>query len=140
MNQIQGDNFEDQAADLYQTFIELLDTFKPDLVIIERFQNRGFIRGAQGEVVTFMSSMLCTLCRQRNIEHRLIMASTWKTGINRAGVDLKAGYSWAWKKPRRIVPHRVDSGLIALYGALKKFTKDDAALIRKTIKHAGRAL
>jgi hypothetical protein len=132
---IQGEDFEEQAQELYETFNQLLDTFSPDTVIIERFQNRGFVRGAQGEVVTFMSSMLCTLCRNKQISHRLIMASTWKTAAKRIGLDLDKAY--ARGKKSKVVPHRIDAAMIALYGHLGGFSKGQLALLKKT-SHAAR--
>lgn len=134
---VQGAEFEAQAADLYETFNALLDEFQPSEVLLERYQNRGMVRGAQGEVVTFMNSMLCTLCRARGIPARVIMASTWKTACKRARLDLDKAY--AWGKKRKIPPHRIDAALIALYGHLGGFKGVDKKLLWSTVRGARRS-
>jgi ribosomal protein L7Ae-like RNA K-turn-binding protein len=78
-----------------------------NVIIVERFQNRGRMFGNNSELVNIMIGVLLNL----NVEIRLITASQWKNSFNKI-YDLKSFY-----KEIPLVAHRVDSSLIGIYGS-----------------------
>lgn len=79
-----------------------------DVFVVERFQNRGRFSGNTGELVSMGIGVLYGL---PILDVMVITAAQWKNAFNREG-DLNQLY-----KDSLLVPHRVDSTSIALYGA-----------------------
>lgn len=86
----------------------LLRSNGADVLIAERYQNRGRMMGNTIELVNYMLGVMDSLRVQ---DYVVITASQWKNAFNRH-YDLKEFY-----KEIPLVPHRVDATLIALYGA-----------------------
>jgi len=115
-----------ESQKLIKNFLEeisnIIDKYKVDNIVVERFQARNISRDIQIECVNTMIGALLTL----DIPVRLIYASHWKNEINR--VVSTYGYLLDNKKklgeplhqsiyPRlRCTPHEFDASCIALYG------------------------
>ena len=97
-------------------FSKLLDEYKPDEVVMERFQNRGF-RGGQSiaECISFMLGVLAALCEMRKIKYTWITAAQWKNQFNRQ-LSLDKVYDEI-KKKWRIEPHVWDALCQGMYVA-----------------------
>lgn len=79
-----------------------------DIIVAERFQNRGRMGGATGELVSFMLGVLSEF---DVADLMLVTAAQWKNAFNRVQ-DLKALYAES-----DLVAHRIDAANISLYGA-----------------------
>lgn len=105
---------------------------KPDIVISERFQARGF-KGTTIELVNMMNSAILLLAQGNNKKTFLssVTAAVWKNQCNRV-LDLKELY----KLNKHIEPHRIDSCLLSmyLYPTVKKFEKDNVFKFLKTAR------
>lgn len=86
----------------------LLRSHGADILIAERYQNRGRMMGATIELVNYMLGVMDSLRVQ---DYVVITAAQWKNAFNKH-YDLKEFY-----RELPLVPHRVDATLIALYGA-----------------------
>lgn len=117
-------------------FSKLLDKYKPDEVVMERFQVR--FRGGQSiaECVSFMLGCLATLCEFRNIPYTWLVASQWKNAINKE-IDLEKTYSHI-KDKYKIEPHMWDALCQGMYVANQQNLYTYKRLKReknKVIKH-----
>ena len=97
-----------QARPFKREVRALLKQYDVDVVMAERYQNRGRMLGNTLELVNFMLGVMESLPVQ---DYVLVTASQWKNAFNRHQ-DLKDFYT---RVP--LVPHRVDAALIALYGS-----------------------
>lgn len=88
---------------------ELKRRYSPTYFVAERFQNRGSMRGASGELVSMMLGVSCTL----GMDNTVITASQWKNAFNRVS-NLDHLY-----EDTPFVAHVVDSACIGLYHACK---------------------
>ncbi len=79
-----------------------------NVIIAERFMNRGMMRGNSGEIISAMLGYLCSI----NIHHEWITAAQWKNVFNKHCYDLKTFY-----KEIPLVEHRIDASLIGIYGS-----------------------
>ena len=78
------DNTVTQALMFSARIQALLTQFKPDIVVIERFQDRGGAsKGTTGEFVNLMIGNLQLTMAQANCELTMIMPSQWKTWLTR---------------------------------------------------------
>lgn len=87
---------------------KILKTHQVDVLVAERYQNRGRMRGNTIELVNYM---LGVLDQARTQDYVVITASQWKNAFNRF-YCLKDFYGEV-----ELVEHRIDATLIALYGA-----------------------
>ncbi len=97
-----------QALAYRSVMNKMVKTFDADVVIVERFQNRGRFAGNTGELVSMMIGMLFTLPVK---DVMTITAAQWKNAFNRVA-DLESFYQQS-----SLVAHRVDAASIAMYGA-----------------------
>jgi hypothetical protein len=106
--------FSDGFATYYNCVNKLLDDY-PDIkcMVAERFQTRGNM-GPLIEMVSMQLGTNATLCYQRGIQFRLVVASQWKNEINRI-IVLEDIYEYA--KQFGLTPHECDSTGMALYQA-----------------------
>jgi len=109
--------FPKQMRKLKRTLAKLLDKYKPDEVIAERYMNRG-IKGVQVEILGILLGCLSTLCLQRKIPMRLVTASTWKLAVNRREKGLLDKFYSYFPSNKR---HRVDAIMIGMWHIDKKF-------------------
>lgn len=86
----------------------IVDKHDVDIIVAERFQNRGRMGGATGELVSFMLGVLSEF---DVADLMLVTAAQWKNEFNRVQ-DLKE-----WYADSELVTHRIDAANIALYGA-----------------------
>lgn len=100
-------NLDVQAKRFKKEIQSILRGYQVDAFIAERYMVRGMFMGASAEVINLMLGTLITL----NVDKRLITAAQWKNAFNKV-YDLKEFYT---EVP--LVAHRVDAGLIGLYGA-----------------------
>lgn len=94
---------------------KLLDDYEIECMLAERFQTRGNM-GPLIEMVSMQLGTMATLCYQRQIKFRLVVASQWKNEINKIG-DLESVYEYAHQFG--LTPHECDSTGMALYQADK---------------------
>jgi hypothetical protein len=59
-------------------FKTLLNKHKPNVVLLERFQNRGRFNGNSSEYLNIMIGIISSICLQNKIYIYLISASQWK--------------------------------------------------------------
>lgn len=86
----------------------IIKQYGVDVLVAERYQNRGMQRGNTIELVNFMLGALDSLRVQ---DYVVITPAQWKNAFNKF-YDLKEFY-----REIKMVPHRIDATLIALYGA-----------------------
>ena len=97
-----------QAKAFRKEMLAVCKQYNVDVFVAERFQNRGRFSGNTGELVSMMLGVMMGL---PVLDVKTITAAQWKNAFNRVG-DLDRLY-----KDSVLVPHRVDSTSIALYGA-----------------------
>lgn len=95
----------------------ILRRHKPDVIIAERYMNRG-IRGNTGELVGLMMGVIAMANVQDVV---FIPASQWKNAFSRhawapKGVQNKQKLECLYKDSR-LVPHVIDAACISMYGA-----------------------
>lgn len=89
----------------------LMDKFGVDIIIAERFMNRGR-NGNTGELVSFM---LGIMMKMEDIHLTLITAAQWKNAFNKLQ-DLKEMYK-EMKKRCKMEPHPIDAACMSIYAA-----------------------
>lgn len=95
---------------------EVLEKYKPESCIMERFQIRFRTCGSTAEVVNVMLGVVSVLCLKKGIPTKLVIASEWKNHFNKISeVSLEETYKLVKKLP----PHIIDSIFIGLYYELK---------------------
>lgn len=92
----------------------VLDEFKPDMFMVERYQARGG-KGTTIECVSIMNGVIASLCLDRGIDFQMITAATWKNRVN-AHISLEDSY-----KEVEFPDHMVDSSFIGMYGAVQYY-------------------
>ena len=118
--------FNDQV-DLFSCYFEnVLKTYKPKNVSMERYQVRGFrASGAAAELINIMLGLSVLEARKQLIPFRLVIAGEWKNHFNRVSeIPLKELYKMIKKLP----PHCIDSMLIGWYcnkAPVSYYTKDN---------------
>ncbi len=86
----------------------ILKKFNVEAIFAERFMSRGRFNGASSEVINIMLGCLLSM----KIEHvQLVTPAQWKNAFNKVD-DLKGLY-----KQSKLVAHRIDAALIAVYGS-----------------------
>lgn len=111
-------NLTDNLVDTVQLFRQeikgILETFQPDVIVIERFQVRSVLSGTSAETVSFMIGIVQELALQQNskIEFKLIIASNWKNAVNRLYDD----YLALFPSLESTHYHRLDAMLQAYFG------------------------
>lgn len=90
--------------------------YNPNVIIGERFQNRG-IRGGNSlsELASFMLSIITYIGYINNCECYLITASTWKNKFKNDCVSPSLIDIYKEANNYSITPHQVDSALIGIY-------------------------
>ncbi len=103
------DHFNDELSTLLE--------YAPNVVVVERFMNRGSFSGDTGEYVGVMVGLIAYLSRMRGAEVSVVQPGVWKTAFNRAVSDSKA-------KPTPLdrlykfcltEPHELDAYLMTLF-------------------------
>ena len=93
----------------------LLDTYKPQYVVAESYQNRGMFRGAQVELVNLMLGIL--IDKFPGLE--LVQASTWKGHMRRQYINdpkVQKQYIKKGKKSYRFeMEHLLESKTISIH-------------------------
>lgn len=89
----------------------LIDKYGVDIIIAERFMNRGR-NGNTGELVSFM---LGIMMKMSDIHLTLITAAQWKNAFNKLQ-DLKELYK-EMKKRCKLEPHPIDAACMSIYAA-----------------------
>jgi hypothetical protein len=104
-------------------FEQALNTFSPDCVVMERFQNRGKMMGSSCELVNVMIGIVTHLCDKRKIYLLLITASQWKnqfqrqfpfTTVSDKGKELNA-LETLYEELKPFPPHLIDAHLQGSY-------------------------
>lgn len=117
--------FLEQLEKFISFFDNILEIYKPVECTMERFQIRFRTNGATAEVVNVMLGICCTICRNRGIPMKLVIASEWKNHFNRVSeISLNDTYKCVKKLP----PHIIDSAFIGLYYSMKNkefYTKEN---------------
>jgi Zn finger protein HypA/HybF involved in hydrogenase expression len=86
----------------------LIKKYKPDIVVMERFQSRGFSVNSN-EIVNIMISLIIGLRSLRKINVKIVPPSGWKKRVNMV-FNLKEEYK---KISGTLTPHQLDAMLIA---------------------------
>lgn len=125
ITQLHGKHMHHQIRRFKSAMIKLRDTYKPDMVSIERFQSRG-LKGTTIECICIMIGLMLHIFKKQ--EPKIFLASTWKNRINRL-VDLKATYTQYGMqlKASTKTPHELDATLIGFYIATRHFGMGDFA-------------
>jgi len=90
-----------------------------DLLVMERFQTRGF----QGKGIEVINVMIGLLSRHLSPPNCLLLTATWKGVLKRLKIDLKSIYKMG-KKEYGLEPHLIDAALLAL-SAYGTYTGDN---------------
>lgn len=98
----------DEANAFKKEIRAILRKHKVDVIVAERYMNRGRFGGNTGEVVNIMIGLLVGL---PVLDIAIIPAAQWKNSFNKK-TNLEEVY-----KASSLVAHRVDATNIALYGA-----------------------
>jgi hypothetical protein len=100
--------FESQKQVFLREVGGWIDLYKPNALVVERFQTRGL----GGPLIEMVSSMNALMSGYFNLKTLLITASTWKNYMQRRfEFDLNELY-----KEFAIPPHQIDASLIGVYG------------------------
>ena len=91
-----------------EEFLYQFDKLKLDGFICERFQSRG-MKGNTIESVNMMVGMMAHYLTSREIDVKLVTASTWKNRVNKI-IDIKDLYKLA-----RVPNHITDAVCLGLY-------------------------
>lgn len=101
---------------------ELVQKYQPQGIIAERYMTRGL----SGPTIESVNMMLGVL-QCYDLPDMFIPAATWKNGVTRTGIELKAEY-----KRVKTTPHQLDACLIGVYGLHKALKiQDFGTLSRK---------
>lgn len=101
----------DQTAAFENELQELVDTYGVNIIIAERFMNRGR-NGNTGELVSFM---LGIMMKMEDVHLTLITAAQWKNAFNKIQ-DLKELYK-EMKTRCRMEAHPIDAACMSIYSA-----------------------
>ena len=126
--------FQDGLLTFYNKGSDLIDSFNPDAVIIERYQARG-LKGSTIEAIAMMISVMSMICISRNIPIVLVTAATWKNSVNRLD-DMDELYELGESKG--ITPHELDGVLMSIYLASKRFNLELSECLRTLRKNIDR--
>ncbi len=110
LNELTGDGFQKGMKALISEFTKLIKTYKPKVVMAERFLTRGF-GGSLIEKVGIMIGMFAAICRRYKIKFVLVVPSAWKNSLNRV-IDKKLNDIYALFKKQI---HMVDAVFMAYY-------------------------
>lgn len=115
INTVQGINKNSPVSNLdflLQEVNRLISEFKPEMVIIERYQSRGF-SSSNNEIINLTIGYLLYQLRFNPIVKlgKLLPPSTWKNKVNQI-FDLKEAYKEAEKY---IAIHQLDCTLMSMY-------------------------
>lgn len=111
-----------QLMELEESIDRLLIDTQPDLVIAERYQNRGIRSGgALNEIIPMIIGKICSRAIKFGAETDMITASTWKNSINRTLVNYTLNDIYNDAKQLKLPLHHVDSSLIGLYDRNKNY-------------------
>lgn len=113
-----------QFAAFLDEFVPLVKKYKPHVVVIERFMNRGKFSGDTGEYVSMMIALIVDYLRREfpRVIVYIVQPGNWKTAFNRnrlrgrkqekgeiKPLDSLYGYTL-------IEPHELDAVLMTHYG------------------------
>ena len=76
-------NYNQDLRKFTKEFRALLRKYKPNAVIIERFQNRGMFRGNSSELLNVMIGLMSSICLSQKIYVYLATAAQWKLAYSR---------------------------------------------------------
>jgi hypothetical protein len=89
---------------------EVVKFYQPDAFVGERFISRG-LRGAMGEKVTMMLTLVASICDDHKIPYALVTAGAWKNRFTKKAFS-KDELEWLYRQSRKHM-HLMDSMLIA---------------------------
>lgn len=119
IQELKNETFNIQLLALNAEIQAIIEEFKPNFIVLERFQGRG-IRGSLAEKVSMSVMGIAEMGNLSNIKTRLITASQWKNFFNknkfRKLVDV---YSHA-KSLYKLEPHLIDATFIGMYATDNK--------------------
>jgi hypothetical protein len=123
---------------LTKKFFEVIDnlikTYRPKVIIAERFMVRSAMMGASAEKISFMLGIIGLLCLDYKIKFELITSALWKNRFNRE--QNKLALNTIYKEHKKIMaPHLIDAAFIGYY-IIDSYS--DTTVI-KTLKHLRRA-
>ena len=78
------ENIQQQCVMFKEEMLGYITRHKPNVIIVERFMNRGRFSGATGEYVSMMIGILIDLAITHNIEMHIVNPATWKNAVSRA--------------------------------------------------------
>jgi Holliday junction resolvasome RuvABC endonuclease subunit len=93
---------------------ELVASYSPNYVIVERFMTRG-LKGTAIEYISMMLGIIVDRLRVRGIEVLIVQAASWKVPFKRLH-DLEAMYKYALCQT-----HEIDASLLTAYMASRVF-------------------
>lgn len=103
---------EKQFKKFVRQMKKFIDKYKLDIIVMERYQNRGRFRGKGIELINIMIGIIMTLANQKRIKTELITAATWKNNYNKTfNSDLK----YLYKDYKKVPPHLLDAHLQGWY-------------------------
>lgn len=109
--------FEEQLKGFIKEITEILNTYNPTECSMERYQVRFRTMGCTTEVVNVMIGVVSSLCYERGITVKLVIAGEWKNHFNRVS---PLPLEYVYKSIKKLPPHIIDSGLIGLYCSFRK--------------------
>lgn len=105
---------QENLAKFLQEIRDLVNKYKPDEIVIERFQIRGKASAFLGtiiELVNVMIGSVLTIAYSKGLVVTLLLAVTWKSAVNRAKLDFKKHLYPINRKNN----HVIDAALMTLY-------------------------
>jgi len=102
--------YQEQYKTFYSKMKELIKSLKPDVVAVERYQNRGRMRGIAIEVVNIQIGIMSAICIELKIPLITLTASTWKNAFARY-FGGKEKLKELYKICKPLPDHHVDSHL-----------------------------
>lgn len=106
--------FGPQRDEFLAEIDQWVELYKPNGIIIERFQTRGLL----GPLIEIVSIMIGLLAARYRIPVKLVTAATWKNEFHRRFADINVTLDEMYKLSRT-TPHQLDSCFMGVY-ALEK--------------------
>lgn len=111
-------SFQEQIENTYNETKKLMDTYKPDLVVMERFQGRG-LKGNLGEMIpmTIMIFFLLSFLAGKKVQ--LVTAAQWKNELKKQVTYRTLDTIYSEAKQYKLKAHQIDSTLIGVFASKK---------------------
>lgn len=108
--------FRKQFRIFLREWDNMIDTYQPIKITMERYQARG-LRGSTIESVTLMNGGVAVLAQQKRIDFEIFLAASWKNQVNKL-IDLKEDIYGRYNLP----DHIIDSVFINVHGVLNRYS------------------